>query len=106
MFCFVSMALLGSLLTTYVYITAQSHADYVKVRTSVCDRPEEELEQLVKLAHQVHSILNSLGIEHWLMYGSIFGARRVQKPLPWDYDVDIGVKGEQFSKIKFSVIVE
>lgn len=103
--CFVFVTAIGSILTTYVYITAQSHADYVKVRTLKCSRPEEELAQLVNLTFQVHTILDSLGIEHWLMYGSIFGARRAQGPLPWDYDVDIGLKGEQFSKINFSVIV-
>ena len=39
------------------------------------------------------------------MYGSLFGARRNQGPLPWDYDVDIAVKGEQFSKIRFDHFV-
>ena len=33
-------------------------------------------------------------IRHWLMYGSIWGAYRIGKPLPWDNDVDIGFDGE------------
>ena len=28
------------------------------------------------------------------MYGSIWGAHRIGKPLPWDNDVDIGFDGE------------
>lgn len=105
-FCLACVATMGTLLSTYIYITAQSHADYVKVRTLKCTRSEEEMAQLVNLTYQVHTILDSFAIEHWLMYGSIFGARRVQGPLPWDYDVDIGMKGEQFSKVKFSDIVK
>ena len=52
-----------------------------------------EKEQLLDMAYTVHEILDCLGIEHWLMYGSVFGAVRVNGPLPWDDDVDIGFNG-------------
>lgn len=100
--CFVCVCALGTLASTYVYITAQSHADYVKDRTVRCSHSDQEMVQLVNLTYQVHTILDSLGIDHWLMYGSIFGAHRARGPLPWDYDVDIGIKGEQFSKMTFT----
>ena len=100
--CFVCAVALGTLASAYVYITAQSHADYVKDPTVKCSHPDEEMAQVVNLTYQVHTILDSLGIDHWLMYGSIFGAHRANGPLPWDYDVDIGIKGEQFSKMKLT----
>jgi len=42
-----------------------------------------------------------MGIEHWLMYGSLWGPLRgIPGPLPWDHDVDIGMNGDgNFSKI-------
>jgi len=43
-----------------------------------------------------------MGIEHWLIYGSIFGARRIQGPLPWDNDADIAFDGNgRFAEITF-----
>ena len=96
---FVSILVFCTLTSAYVYITAQSHADYVKDPTVKCSHPDEEMGQLINLTYQIHTILDSLGIDHWLMYGSIFGAHRANGPLPWDYDVDIGMKGEQFSKL-------
>ena len=95
---FVHILVFCTLTSTYVYITAESHADYVKDPTVKCSHPDEEMGQLVNLTYQVHAILDFLGIDHWLTYGSIFGAHRAKVPLPWDYDVDIGMKGEQFSK--------
>lgn len=53
----------------------------------------KEKEQLLKMAHTVHKILDGFGIEHWLVYGSVFGAVRAHGPLPWDNDVDIGFNG-------------
>ena len=58
---------------------------------------------LVKLAYKIHLILDGMGIEHWLMYGSLWGPLRgIPGPLPWDYDVDIGISGDgNFSKVPF-----
>jgi hypothetical protein len=58
--------------------------------------------QMLDLTFEIHTILDSFEIDHWLMFGSIFGAIRVQGPLPWDYDVDIGIRGEQFINIERS----
>ena len=54
---------------------------------------EERKQQLINMAYTVHKILDDFGIEHWLMYGSVFGALRSQGPLSWDDDVDIGFRG-------------
>ncbi|XP_031572719.1 uncharacterized protein LOC116306764 [Actinia tenebrosa] len=85
---------------TYVFYTAQRHADYVRDRNLKCMHSVEEMEQLLNLTYEVHTILDSLHIDHWLMYGSVFGAIRAQGPLAWDYDVDIGIRGIQFLKLK------
>jgi len=54
------------------------------------------------MAYTVHKILDDFGIEHWLMYGSVFGAVRVHGPLPWDNDVDIGFNGSgRFASMNF-----
>ena len=46
------------------------------------------------LAYKIHLILGELGVEHWLMYGSLWGPLRgIQEPLPWDFDVDYGING-------------
>ncbi|EDO41158.1 predicted protein [Nematostella vectensis] len=40
-------------------------------------------------------------LPHWLMYGSIYGAMRYDAPLPWDNDVDMGMRREDFDSIDF-----
>ena len=68
-----------------------------------CTNSEEEIGQLVQLAYKVHSILENMGIDCWLMYGSIWGPLRgFEGPLPWDDDVDLAINGEgQFSGMTF-----
>lgn len=59
--------------------------------------------QLLNMAYTVHNILDNFGIEHWLMYGSVFGAVRAHGPLPWDNDVDIGFNGSgTFASMDFT----
>ncbi|XP_078378306.1 uncharacterized protein LOC144661421 isoform X3 [Oculina patagonica] len=68
-----------------------------------CKNSEEEIEQLVQLTYKVHSILERMGVESWLMYGSIWGPLRgIEGPLPWDDDVDLAINGEgKFSETTF-----
>ena len=56
---------------------------------------------LIELAHKTHLVLDSMGVDHWLMYGSLWGPLRgIPGPLPWDHDVDIGIDGNgNFKKI-------
>ena len=58
---------------------------------------------LMKIANKTHFVLDSMGIEHWLMYGSLWGPLRgIPGPLPWDHDVDFGIDGKRnFGKIPF-----
>ena len=59
-----------------------------------CSETDEYRAILMDLAYKTHLILDKLGVEHWLMYGSLWGPLRgIQEPLPWDFDVDYGING-------------
>jgi len=67
-----------------------------------CSENEEYRAILVDLAYKTHLVLDHLGVEHWLMYGSLWGPLRgIQEPLPWDFDVDFGINGSNgiFNKL-------
>ncbi|XP_028399192.1 uncharacterized protein LOC114522656 [Dendronephthya gigantea] len=53
--------------------------------------PQDVQQDMLKLTYDIHIILRDLNITHFLMYGSLWGALRVNKPLPWDNDVDLGM---------------
>ena len=92
-------------LTLYLYLSTYESAYYTDMPwnpVKKCVNTKEEIQQLVNLTFQVHRLLDKMGIQHWLMYGSIFGARRIQGPLPWDNDADIGFDGNgRFADITF-----
>ena len=66
---------------------------------------KSQMDQLLHFSYNVHQLLDELGLEHWLMYGSLVGALRVQAPLAWDKNIDIGLDGDgrlkELSKTKF-----
>lgn len=67
-----------------------------------CSETDEYRAILMDLAYKTHLILDNLGVEHWLMYGSLWGPLRgIQEPLPWDFDVDYGINGSNviFNKL-------
>ena len=68
-----------------------------------CKNSGEEIRQLVQLTYKVHAILENVGIDCWLMYGSIWGPLRgIEGPLPWDDDVDLAINGDgNFSQMTF-----
>jgi len=63
------------------------------------------MDQLLYFSYNVHQLLDELGLEHWLMYGSLVGALRLKAPLAWDKDIDIGLDGDgrlkELDKTKF-----
>lgn len=69
-----------------------------------CYNSKSHTARLVRLANITHSVLDSMEIDHWLVYGSLWGPLRgIQGPLPWDHDVDFGIRGEgKFSKISLA----
>lgn len=68
-----------------------------------CKNSEEDIDRLVQLTYKVHTTLEHMGIECWLMYGSIWGPLRgIAGPLPWDDDVDLAINGEgPFGQVAF-----
>ena len=68
-----------------------------------CNKSRDHINSLLNLTREVHDILDELGINHWLMYGSLWGiVRGYNKPLPWDHDVDIGIRGDDPNYVKLS----
>ena len=55
---------------------------------------QRQMGQLLSFSYKVHRVLDELGLEHWLMYGSLLGAHRGHVPLAWDDDTDIGLDGD------------
>lgn len=38
-----------------------------------CFKSKQHTARLIKLAHKTHLVLNSMGVDHWLMYGFLWG---------------------------------
>jgi len=55
---------------------------------------DEGMQQLLDFTYKIHILLDEIEIDHWLMYGSLLGARRGHAPLIWDDDSDFGVDGD------------
>ena len=54
----------------------------------------------VEALRQVKEILDKHGVEYWLDCGTLLGAVRDGKFIPWDGDIDLGTLESQMSKIK------
>ena len=85
--------------TIYFLISTQTYARYTGRHpfnpTMKCrNLTELQMDQLLNLSYKVHQVLDELGVEHWLMYGSLLGALRGHAPLAWDDDADIGLDGD------------
>ena len=84
----------------YVFLNLRNYGLYTGNHPFFAAQPCEYLNeiergQLLDMALDVHKILDGFGMEHWLMYGSVFGAVRAKGPLPWDNDVDIGFTDQE-----------
>lgn len=53
--------------------------------------PDDVQNDMLALTYDIHMILKTLNITHFLIYGSLWGALRMNRPLPWDDDVDLGM---------------
>ncbi|PFX34650.1 fukutin-related protein-like [Stylophora pistillata] len=92
-----SLLIILVLMGLYVHINLKRYSYYTNQfwkPVVSCKNREEEINALLDLTYQIHTILDEMKVCHWLMYGSIWGALRIGRPLPWDNDVDIGFDGE------------
>ena len=99
------------LVTLYTIISTRNYGPYTGnhpfLPAQNCEYlNSKDKDHLLNMTYTVHKILDELGIEHWLMYGSVFGAIRARGPLPWDDDVDIGFNGSgTFASMNFGDFV-
>lgn len=51
-----------------------------------------------RLVYEVHGVLDTLDLTHFLCYGSLFGQVRRAATLPWEKDAEFCVLNEEFEK--------
>ena len=91
---------IGASFVDYSYYTGNSLTSWA-VSPRKCIYSKNYTAPLIYIANQTHVVLDKMGIEHWLIYGSLWGPLRgIPGPLPWDHDVDFGIDGGgNFGKI-------
>lgn len=57
----------------------------------------------IESLRQVKQVLDKHGIEYWLDTGTLLGAVRNGKIIPWDGDIDLGSWDKEFPKIKIAI---
>ena len=101
---FLVLIVIGVLLTLNVMTPGVYTGNKPWSPSPKCRNSEEEIDRMVQLTYKVHGILESMGIDCWLMYGSLWGPLRgIAGPLPWDDDVDLAINGDgQFNQMTFA----
>jgi hypothetical protein len=54
-----------------------------------CDHDDYTMNQFEELAQRMSATFEKLNITYFLCYGSLWGALKFQKTLPWDRNVDV-----------------
>ena len=60
----------------------------------------ESEKKAVSFMHQNVSVMNASGIDFWIEGGTLLGALRDQKLIPWDHDLDFGMKYKSEAQMK------
>ena len=88
----------------YCYVNLNYYGQYTGYQPCR-NLTKPQMDQLLHFSYNVHQLLDELGLEHWLMHGSLLGALRVHAPLAWDKNIDIGLDGDgklkELDKTKF-----
>eukprot|EP00794_Sanderia_malayensis_P017351 gene17351-19084_t len=97
--CIASLVVISFCCFLYYTLNNRSWAWYVGSKKRSCALPKDEADDLISLIKDTHVVLNMFGITHVLGYGSLFGAIRYKKPLPWDNDFDLLLRDEELDTI-------
>lgn len=71
-----------------------------------CRLPDSLLDDLSTLALRMHAALVSLNVPHALCYGTLWGALRMGRVLPWDTNVDMCAMDSHFANVSTSQLQE
>ena len=67
-----------------------------------CRLPDSTLDSLAALAVSMHAALQSLHVPHVLCYGTLWGALRTGRILPWDTNIDMCAMDLHFANVSAS----
>ena len=103
------LLLLVIALTIYSLISARGFGHYdddiINLSKKTCKQYQEHRENVCKLTVIVHDILNDMGLDHFLCYGSMWShVRGFDGPVPWDYDSDLCALRDPFNSTEVSDI--
>ncbi len=60
----------------------------------------ESEQKAVKFMHKNVAVMNETNIDFWIEGGTLLGALRDQKLIPWDHDLDFGMKYQSDAQMK------
>ena len=69
----------------------------------IIDEFAEYQRKAMKILRAIHKVCEEDGINYQLAYGSLLGAIRDGGQIPWDYDIDIFVLGDEREKLMSSL---
>ena len=55
----------------------------------------------IEALRQVKEVLDNYDVEYWLDYGTLLGAVRDGKIIPWDNDIDLGMWKKNKEKLPY-----
>lgn len=73
-------------------------------RKARCSYPPTHTRDLTDLSKKIKFTLEKTDIEFFLCYGSLWGAIRIKRQLPWDKNLDFCIMNEDLSKVEEATI--
>ncbi|CAD5122961.1 DgyrCDS11352 [Dimorphilus gyrociliatus] len=88
----------------YLSLKPSSARNAWYTRKAKCSYPSSHTQDLVSLAKKIKLTLEKTDIEFFLCYGSLWGAIRIKRQLPWDKNLDFCIMNEDLTKIEEATI--
>lgn len=94
-----AVLLIALICILYYQLNNRSYAWYLRSnKKHLCITDEGDMKAMINLLQGIHSTLQKLNVTHFLIYGTLIGAIRYNKILPWDNDLDIGVQWKDITR--------